>query len=72
MGSRWSIREGYGGLMSAQSSVERAVLLSGFIDGGVKLPLLHTQCAPANYASTLAGEALEIWAIQTKALKGKT
>jgi hypothetical protein len=58
--------------MSAQLSVVKGARSSGYTDGGVKLPLLYTQCALANYASTLAGEALEIWAIQTKALKGKT
>ena len=53
-------------------SVGREALSSGYTDGGVNLPLLHTQCALTNYASTLAGEALEIWAIQTKPPKGKT
>ncbi len=41
----------------------RGALLSGYIVGGVNLPLLYTQCALANYALTLVGEALEIWAI---------
>ena len=72
MGSWWSFGEGYGGLMSAQLSVGREAPLSEYIVGGVNLPLLYIQCALANYASTLAGEALEIWAIQTKPPKGKT
>ena len=72
MGSRWSFGEGYGGLTSAQLSVEREAPSSGCIDGGVNLPLYYTQCALANYTSTLIGEALEIWAIQTKPPKGKT
>ena len=58
--------------MSAQLSVGRGAPSSGYIVGGVNLPLLNTPCALANYVSTPAGEALEIWAIQTKALKGKT
>jgi DDE superfamily endonuclease len=53
-------------------SVGREAPSSGYIDGGVKLPLLYIECAPTNYASTLTGEALEIWAIQTKPPKGKT
>ena len=53
-------------------SVGREAPLSGYIAGGVNRPLLHTQCALTNYASILAGEALEIWVIQTKPPKGKT
>jgi hypothetical protein len=49
--------------MSAQLSVVKGARSSGYTDGGVKLPLLYTQCALANYALTLVGEALEIWAI---------
>jgi len=60
MGSQWSFGEGYDGLTSAQLSVGREAPSSRYIDGGVKLPLLYTECAPTNYASTLAGEALEI------------
>ena len=58
--------------MSAQLSVGRGALLSGYIGSGVNLPIIYIQCAPANCASTPTGEALEIWAIQTKAPKGKT
>ena len=58
--------------MSAQLSVAREAPLSGYTDGGVNLPLLYKLYALANYASTLIGEGLEIWAIQTKPPKGKT
>ena len=46
--------------------------LSKYIDGGVNHPLFYTYCALANCVLTPLGEALEIWAIQTKAPKGKT
>jgi DDE superfamily endonuclease len=52
-------------------SVGREEPSSGYTAGGVNHPLLYMQYAPTNYALTLAGEALEIWAIQTKPLKGK-
>ena len=58
--------------MSAQLSVERGAPLSGYTDGGVNHPLLYIYCALANCVPTPLGEALEIWAIQTKAPKGKT
>jgi hypothetical protein len=52
--------------------VGRGALSSRYIVGGVIYPSSYTHCALANCALTLLGEALEIWAIQTKAPKGKT
>jgi hypothetical protein len=40
--------------------VGREAPSSGYTDGGVNLPLFHTQCALINYKPTLIGEALEI------------
>src|SRR5690242_7447642 len=58
--------------MSAQLSVGREAPSSGYIVSGVNYPSFYTYYALANYLSTPLGEALEIWAIQTKAPKGKT
>jgi len=58
--------------MSAQLSVGRGAPSSGYIIGGVIYPSSYTHYALANCAPTLLGKALEIWAIQTKAPKGKT
>jgi hypothetical protein len=71
IGSLWSFGAGYGSQISAQLSVGREGPSSGYIIGGVNLPLLNIPYAPANCASMPAGKALEIWAIQTKAPKGK-
>jgi len=57
--------------MSAQLSVGRGALSSGYIVGRVIYPSFYTRYALANCALMLLGEALEIWAIQTKAPKGK-
>jgi hypothetical protein len=72
MGSLWSIGEDCSSQMSAQLSVARGAPSSEYTNGRVNYPLFYTPCALANYTSTLAGEALEIWAIQTKAPKDKT
>ena len=50
----------------------REGLLSGYTNSGVNYPSFYTYYTLLNYVSTLAGEALEIWAIQTKPPKGKT
>ena len=60
MGSLWSFRGGYGGQMSAQLIVGRGAPSSGYIIGGVNLPLLNIPYALTNYILTPVGEALKI------------
>ena len=58
--------------MSAQLSVGREEPSSGYTDGGVNCPSSYTPYALANCVPMPTGEALELWAIQTKPPKGKT